>query len=50
MTESIGKPIASLRKQLGLTQEALAERTAISKVATSDIEMDLSIPANAQFH
>ena len=45
MAESIGKRIALLRKQFGLTQEALSERVAISRVAISHIEMDLSIPS-----
>lgn len=45
MAESIGKRIALLQKQFGLTQEALSERVAISRVAISHIEMDLSIPS-----
>lgn len=42
--ESIGKRIARLRQQHGWTQETLAGRIAISRVAVSHIEMDLSIP------
>lgn len=45
MAKSIGKRIALFRKRLGLTQEALAERVAISRVAISHIEMDLTIPS-----
>ena len=44
MAESIGKRIAQLRQRHGLTQEALAARMAISRVAISHIEMDLTIP------
>ncbi|MCK4978152.1 MAG: helix-turn-helix transcriptional regulator [Anaerolineales bacterium] len=44
MAESIGKRIAQLRKQHGLTQAALADWLAISRVAISHIEMDLTIP------
>lgn len=42
--ESIGKRIACLRRQHGWSQQALADRVAISRVAVSHIEMDLSIP------
>lgn len=42
---SIGKRVARMRQALGLTQQALAERLAISRVAISHIEMDLSIPS-----
>jgi len=44
MSETIGKRIATLRQQKGWTQQALAERLAISRVAVSHIEMDLSVP------
>jgi transcriptional regulator with XRE-family HTH domain len=44
MTESIGKRIANLRRKHGWTQSSLANRLAISRVAVSHIEMDLSIP------
>jgi transcriptional regulator with XRE-family HTH domain len=42
---SIGKRIAQLRRQRGWTQQALADRVAISRVAVSHIEMDLSTPS-----
>jgi transcriptional regulator with XRE-family HTH domain len=42
--ESIGKRIAALRQQHGWSQQALADRVAISRVAVSHIEMDLTIP------
>jgi transcriptional regulator with XRE-family HTH domain len=42
--ETIGKRIARLRQEHGYTQEQLAERTAISRVAVSHIEMDISLP------
>ena len=42
--QSIGKRIAALRQQGGWTQESMAERLAISRVAVSHIEMDLSVP------
>ena len=44
MTQTIGKRIAQLRQQNGWTQQSLAERLAISRVAVSHIEMDISIP------
>ncbi|MCZ7553272.1 MAG: helix-turn-helix domain-containing protein [Anaerolineales bacterium] len=43
--ETIGKRIARLRAERGWTQQALASRLAISRVAVSHIEMDLSIPS-----
>jgi len=42
--EPIGKRIARLRSERGWTQQALAARLAISRVAISHIEMDLTIP------
>lgn len=42
--ESIGKRIARLRQSLGWTQQTLSERLAISRVAVSHIEMDLTVP------
>jgi transcriptional regulator with XRE-family HTH domain len=42
--EAIGKRIARLRTSLGWTQQMLADRLAISRVAVSHIEMDLTIP------
>lgn len=44
MAESIGRRIARLRRQWGWTQQELARRLAISRVAVSHIEMDLSVP------
>jgi transcriptional regulator with XRE-family HTH domain len=44
MQETIGKRIARLRQQFGWTQQALAARLAISRVAVSHMEMDLTIP------
>jgi len=43
--ESIGKRIARLRQEHGYTQQTLAERLAISRVAVSHIEADLTIPS-----
>ncbi len=43
--ELIGKRIARLRSEIGWTQKALATRLAISRVAISHIEMDLSLPS-----
>ncbi|MDT8304751.1 MAG: helix-turn-helix domain-containing protein [Anaerolineae bacterium] len=42
--ETIGQRIARLRQQQGWTQQTLAERIAISRVAVSHIEMDISVP------
>jgi transcriptional regulator with XRE-family HTH domain len=42
--EPIGRRIAGLRQELGLTQQALAERLAISRVAISHIEAGLTLP------
>jgi len=42
--EPIGKRIARLRSEHGWTQEALAAQIAVSRVAISHIEMDLSVP------
>lgn len=43
--QTIGKRIARLRQSRGWTQERLAERIAISRVAVSHIEMGLSTPS-----
>jgi transcriptional regulator with XRE-family HTH domain len=43
--ETIGKRIARLRNQCGWSQQSLAARLAISRVAISHIEMDLIIPS-----
>jgi transcriptional regulator with XRE-family HTH domain len=45
MPEMIGRRIARFRQQNDWTQEQLAERVAISRVAVSHIEMGLSIPS-----
>lgn len=42
---SIGKRIADLRNQHGWTQEYLASRLGVSRVAVSHIELDLSVPS-----
>lgn len=44
MQETIGKRIAYLRQERGWTQQYIADRLAISRVAVSHIEMGLSIP------
>lgn len=43
--QPVGKRIAQLRQEHGWTQQALAERLAISRVAISHIEMDLTLPS-----
>jgi transcriptional regulator with XRE-family HTH domain len=45
MQETIGKRIARLRQETGWTQQAMAARLAISRVAVSQIEMDLTLPS-----
>ncbi|WP_052344045.1 helix-turn-helix transcriptional regulator [Kallotenue papyrolyticum] len=45
MPESLGQRIARLRAQLGWTQQELAERIGVSRVAISHFEMDLQIPS-----
>ena len=42
--ETLGRRIARLRIACGLTQQELAERIAISRVALSHIEADMSWP------
>ncbi|MCJ7701864.1 MAG: helix-turn-helix domain-containing protein [Anaerolineales bacterium] len=44
MFQTIGKRIAQLRGENGWTQQYMAERLAISRVAVSHIEMDMTIP------
>ena len=44
MDESLGRRIADLRQKLGLTQQELAERVGISRVAVSNLESGLSDP------
>lgn len=43
--ETTGARIARLRQKRGWTQQALADRAAVSRVAISHIEMDLSTPS-----
>ena len=45
MTETIGRRIARYRQENQLTQEQLAKRIAVSRVAISHIEMGLSVPS-----
>ena len=45
MVDSIGKRIAFLRQKNGWTQQSLADRLAMSRVAISHMEMDLTIPS-----
>jgi transcriptional regulator with XRE-family HTH domain len=45
MPESLGDRIARLRVARGLTQQELAERIAVSRVAISHLEMGLQIPS-----
>ena len=45
MIESIGKRVAYLRQKNGWTQQSMANRLAMSRVAISHIEMDLTIPS-----
>jgi transcriptional regulator with XRE-family HTH domain len=45
MTESLGRRIARLRGQLGLTQQDLADRLGASRVAVSHMESGLSVPS-----
>ena len=42
--ETIGKPIASLRKEKGMTQNELAEKMNVTDKAVSKWERDLSCP------
>ena len=44
MDENLGRRIASLRGALGMTQQDLADRLAVSRVAVSHIEAGMSIP------
>ena len=44
MVESLGQRIARLRVNQGWTQQHLAERLAISRVAVSHLEAGLSVP------
>lgn len=44
-SESLGRRVARLRSDRGWTQEQLAERLAVSRVAVSHIEMGLTVPS-----
>lgn len=44
MLQTIGRRISKLRQERGWTQQSLADRIAISRVAISHIEMDLTVP------
>ena len=44
MKSPLGKRIASLRAELGWTQQDLAERVGISRVALSHLEVGLTVP------
>lgn len=44
MTERLGRRVADLRAKLGWTQQELADRLAISRVAVSHLESGLSEP------
>lgn len=43
--ETLGQRIARLRCRLGWTQQELADRLAISRVAVSHLEMGISVPS-----
>lgn len=45
MTETLGARLGRLRAAHGWTQQALAERIAVSRVAISHFESDLSVPS-----
>lgn len=45
MDESLGRRIADHRAKLGLTQQELAERVGISRVAVSNLEAGMSDPS-----
>jgi transcriptional regulator with XRE-family HTH domain len=42
--DNLGRRIADLRQKLGLTQQDLADRLAVSRVAVSHLEAGMSIP------
>ncbi len=44
MTDSLGRRIARLRGQMGLTQQELAARLGVSRVAVSHLEAGMSVP------
>ncbi len=45
MPDKLGARIARYRAQLGWTQQALAERLAVSRTAVSHFEIDLAVPS-----
>lgn len=45
MTETLGQRIARLRSAAGWTQQELADRVAISRVAVSHLEAGISVPS-----
>jgi transcriptional regulator with XRE-family HTH domain len=45
MTELLGQRVARLRAELGWTQQEIADRLAISRVAVSHLESGLSTPS-----
>lgn len=45
MTETLGERLGRLRATQGWTQQELADRIAVSRVAISHFEMDLAIPS-----
>lgn len=45
MDESLGRRVAEHRAKLGVTQQDLAERVGISRVAVSNIEAGMSVPS-----
>ena len=45
LSETLGERIARLRCLLGWTQQELADRLAISRVAVSHLEMGISVPS-----
>jgi transcriptional regulator with XRE-family HTH domain len=44
MQENLGRRIADLRAKLGWTQQELAERVGVSRVALSHVEAGMSVP------
>jgi transcriptional regulator with XRE-family HTH domain len=43
--DNLGRRIASLRQALGLTQQDVADRLGVSRVAVSHIEASMSVPS-----
>src|SRR5687768_6658107 len=44
-TETLGQRIGRLRSLIGWTQQELADRIAVSRVAVSHLEMGISVPS-----